>query len=218
VRYPFATITAALVAFAATSAFGAATIRSRGKIEIAAGMPLVAVSTDPLIQRVLNEDFYAARRAAHGEASVATITVTLTERALKPGVSLNDVAPGDPGILALLRAAGATTPPIGDTGASQVDPFENAARTQALRPDNPAIEQLRQQQAFNKAIGMPGAGGPYVAHNAADDEGYDRVTVARVSVDDQHEQLMVVAVAHPGDDARETKKLVAEAIANAALH
>lgn len=216
-RYVLATA-AVLVAFAATSALGAAAVKTRGKLEIAPNMPMVAVSTDPVIQRVLNEDFYAARRAGQGEAKVATITVTLTERALKPGVSLNEVAPGDPGILALLRAAGASTPPIGDTGASQVDPFENAARMQVTRPDNPAIEQLRQDQAFNKALGMPGSGGPYVAHNAAADEGYDRVTVARVSVDNQREQLTVVAVAHPGDDAREAKKLVAEAIANAALH
>jgi hypothetical protein len=217
-RCALATAMIAFVALAATSALGAATIKSRGKIEIAPDMPLIAVSTDPVVQRVLNDDFYAARRAGRGDARVATLTVTLTEHVLKPGVSLSDVAPGDPGVLALLRAAGASTPPIGDAGAGQVDPFENAARMQALQPDNPAIQQLREEQAFNRAIGMPGSGGPFRPNRPGDDEGYDRVTVARVSVEGQREQLTVVAVAHPGDDPRETKKLVAEEIANAALH
>ncbi len=218
VRFAFATVAAAFVALSAASSFAAATVKTRGKIAVAAGLPLVAVSTDPVVQRVLNEDFYAAGRGARDEAKVATMTVTLTQRVLKPGLSLEEVAPGDPGVVALLRAAGATPPPIGDAGAGQLDPYENMARMDAVRPDNPAVQQLRAEQAFNKSLGMPGTGGPFARRGAADDQGYDTVMVARVTVDDLCEQFAVVAVAHPGDDLRETKKLVAEEIANAALH
>ena len=62
---------------------------------------------------------------------------------------------------------------------------------------------------------MPGTN-PFRTHD--DEQTYDTVIVARVTVDDRRDQFMVVALAHPGDDARQVKKLVAEEIANAALH
>lgn len=66
------TVIAAFAARAATSAFGAATVKTLRQNEIAASMPLVAASADPVIHRVLNEDFYAARRAGHVDAKAAT--------------------------------------------------------------------------------------------------------------------------------------------------
>jgi len=207
----------ACVAMSAASAAGdAATVRTRGKIDVSANTSIVAVSTDPDVQRVLNDDFYAARRGPRADTKVtATLTVTLTQRVLKPGVSLSEIAPGDPGVVALLRAAGATPPPIGDSGVEQPDPYENVAKMQALRPDNPSIQQLKQEQAYNRSLGMPGTN-PFRTHD--DEQTYDTVIVARVTVDDRRDQFMVVALAHPGDDARQVKKLVAEEIANAALH
>jgi len=208
----------AYVALSASSApAGEAGIQTRGKIEVAADVPLMAVSTDPVVQRVLNDDFYAAKRGSGiGLKPPSTLTVTLTQRVLKPGVSLNDVAPGDPAVVALLRAAGATPPPVGDTGARRVDPYEAAARIQSARPEDPALQNFRQQQAFDKSIA--GAPPPTLAEEAAENQSYDSLIIARVTADQRPGQLTVVAVAHPGDDIREIKKLVAENIANAALH
>ncbi len=52
-----------------------------------------------------------------------------------------------------------------------------------------------------------------------DDATYDTVIVARVTVSGAPDEMMtVVAVTHPGEDAHEAKKLIAEEIANAVLH
>jgi hypothetical protein len=47
---------------------------------------------------------------------------------------------------------------------------------------------------------------------------YDTIFVARVTAGNDGGELTVVAVAHPGFDAREVRKLMAEEIANAVLH
>jgi len=192
-------------------------IETRGKIDVSADVPLVAVSTDPVVQRVLNDDFYAAKRGPGvGIKAPATLTVTLTERLLKPGVSLNEVAPGDPAVVALLRAAGANPPPLGDTGSRPVDPYEAAARIENVRPEDPGMQNFRQQQAFQQAIN---GGGPATnAQEMAENQSYDQVIIARVTVGGQNDRFTVVAIAHPGDDIRNVKRLVAEDIANAALH
>ena len=70
---------------------------------------------------------------------------------------------------------------------------------------------------MERSLGMPVAGGPTVGHDAGD-EGYDTVMVVRVTVDERRDQFLAVAVSHTGDDPRQTKKLIAEEIANAALH
>ncbi len=196
---------------------GDTNIQTSGKVDVAAEVPLVAVSTDPVVQRVLNDDFYAAKRGLGDSARPpATLTVTLSERVLKPGVSLNEVAPGDPAVVALLRAAGADPPPVGDTGDRQVDPYEAAARIENARPEDPAMQNFRQQQAFDRSIS--GAGPASIAQEMAENQSYDTVIIARVTVDSQRDQYTVVAVTHPGDDIRQVKTLVAEDIANAALH
>ena len=196
---------------------GETNIQTRGKIDVSAEVPLVAVSTDPVVQRVLNDDFYAAKRGPGvGIKAPATLTVTLTERLLKPGVSLNEVAPGDPAVVALLRAAGAEPPRLGDTGITRIDPYEAAARIESVRPEDPGMQNFRQQQAFNQSIA--GAGPGTYAQELAENQSYDQVIIARVTVDGQRDRFTVVAVAHPGDDIRNVKRLVAEDIANAALH
>ncbi len=218
-RFAPISIAAALVALSVASAIAGETkVQTRGKIDVGVSSPLVAVSTDPVVQRVLNDDFYAARRAAAGGANgsnAATLTITLAEHVLKPGVSLNEIAPGDPGVVSMLRAAGAQPPPVADTGSAEADPYETAARLEATRPDDPETQALREQQAFQQSLAR---GGPADAPESMQDQGYDRVLVARVTVNDRRDQFTVVAVAHPGDDMRDVKKLVAEEIANAALH
>jgi hypothetical protein len=77
------------------------------------------------------------------------------------------------------------------------------------------LRQLRQDQAFQKSMTSPSLA--RLAQDAAD-EGYDTAIVARVTLDDRRDLFTVVALAHPGDDDREVKKLVAEEIANGALH
>jgi hypothetical protein len=47
---------------------------------------------------------------------------------------------------------------------------------------------------------------------------YDTIFVARVTAGNDGSELTVVAIAHPGFDAREVRKLMAEEIANAVLH
>jgi hypothetical protein len=47
---------------------------------------------------------------------------------------------------------------------------------------------------------------------------YDTIFVARVTAGTDSSELTVVAVAHPGFDAHEARKLIAEEIANSALH
>jgi hypothetical protein len=47
---------------------------------------------------------------------------------------------------------------------------------------------------------------------------YDTIFVARVTAGNDGGELTVVAIAHPGFDAREVRKLMAEEIANAVLH
>lgn len=88
-------------------------------------------STDTVIQQVLRDDLRAAKRSPDADTkSVLTLTVTVSQQQLKPGVSLAQVAPGDPQVAALLKEAGATPPPLGDTG-SETD-VAAVARAQEL--------------------------------------------------------------------------------------
>ena len=47
---------------------------------------------------------------------------------------------------------------------------------------------------------------------------YDTIFVARVTAGSDGSELTVVAVAHPGFDSHEARKLIAEEIANSVLH
>ena len=54
--------------------------------------------------------------------------------------------------------------------------------------------------------------------NAKDEEIYDRAIVARATSSGSSDQMMAVVVAHPRDDVRTVKELLAEEIANSILH
>lgn len=212
------TLLAALIAILGGVAT-ASQVQTEGKILVPQTAPLFAVCTDPVVQQTLEQDFRGAHRGPdNGHGSPVTVTVTVNEKLLKPGVVLGDLGPGDPWVIAkLLRAAGTEPPPIGDTGNKPLDPYAEAARRQIMEPDDPTLG-LRNYQNFEHEMQRPE--GPRFGPNgnASDEELYDRVIVARASVGGSPEQLMAVVVVHPRDDVRSAKELVAEEIANSILH
>jgi len=186
-----------------------------GKLNVPANASVVAICTDPVVQNVLNEDLRAAR---HGQPSnpenSVTLTVTVNQQMLAPGISLNQMFPGDPSMVELLKEAGAEPPPLGDSGTQPIDPFAQEARRQALAPEDPVTEQFRAYQARRNAFGN----GPTPYDAIPKNQIYDTVIVARASLEGAPDELKVVAVVHSGDDTRRAKELVAEEIANAVLH
>ena len=195
----------------------AADIKMAGKLVAPANAAVVAICTDPVVQNVLNEDLRAARHglASDPENSV-TLTVSVSQQLLAPGVSLNQMFPGDPSMVELLKAAGADPPPLGDSGDQPIDPFAQEARRRSLYPDDTATEQFKAYQASQQASRGVNAPTPY--GNIPKNQIYDTVIVARASLEGAADELKVVAVVHSGDDARRAKELVAEEIANAVLH
>lgn len=118
-----------------------------GKLTVPPDHPLIAFCTDPTIERVLTQDFQVAKREAHpDDRSVIAITVTASQQVLKPGVSLGHLAPGNPEVAKLLKAAGATPPPLGDTG-SQTDRAEVASylAKQRLTPNDTPMQNFLNQ-------------------------------------------------------------------------
>jgi hypothetical protein len=108
-------------------------IKQAGKLEAPPHAQLFAFSTDPTIQEVLSQDFNAAWRSPNtngGSTVTVTVSVNVTQQMLQPGVSLMQLAPGDPQVADLLRAAGANPPPLGDTG-NQYDMAALARRMEA---------------------------------------------------------------------------------------
>jgi hypothetical protein len=210
-------IAALAIAVAIGAVAHAADIKMAGKLNAPADASVVAICTDPVVQNVLNEDLRAAR---HGQPSnpdnSVTLTVSMNEQMLAPGVTLNQMFPGDPSMVELLKAAGADPPPLGDSGSQPIDPYANEARRQALNPDDSASEQFRTYQASRQAMNGAGALTPY--DNIPKNQIYDTVIVARASLEGAADELKVVAVVHAGDDERRAKELVAEEIANAVLH
>jgi hypothetical protein len=207
---------AALAIAVAVGGFAqAAEVKMAGKLNAPANASVVAICTDPVVQNVLNEDLRAAR---HGHPSnpdnSVTLTVTVNQQMLAPGVSLNQMFPGDPSMVELLKEAGADPPPLGDAGNQPIDPFAQEARRQALSPDDPVTEQFRAYQARRNAI----VNGPTPYDAIPKNELYDTVIVARASLEGAADELKVVAVVHSGDDIRRAKELVSEEIANAVLH
>jgi hypothetical protein len=209
----------ALAAVAIAVAIGglanAADIKLAGKLNVPANTTVVAICTDPVVQNVLNEDLRAAQ---HGQPSnpdnSVTMTVTVSQQMLAPGVSLNQMFPGDPSMVRLLEQAGANPPPLGDTGDQAPDPYAQQERRQALAPEDTTTEQFRAYEASQQA--MNHAATPY--DDIPKNQIYDTVIVARASLEDGTDELKVVAVVHSGDEVRRAKELVAEEIANAVLH
>ena len=99
-------IAALAIAVAIAGSADAADIKMAGKLNVPADASLVAICTDPVVQNVLNEDLRAAR---HGQPSnpdnSVTLTVTVNQQMLAPGVSLNQMFPGDPSMVELLQAS-----------------------------------------------------------------------------------------------------------------
>ncbi len=201
---------------ALTGVAAAAEVRTAGRLGVPKDASVVAVCTDPVVQNVLNEDLALAQRGKAPASHELTLTVTVTERLLKPGISLADVAPGDPAVAGLLKAAGAQPLPLGDTGnAPSVDPYEAEARRQATMPDDPLTSQLRSYQAMRHAMQAQMGASPY---DKMGKQIYDTAIIARASLGASASEFKVVAVVHTGDDLRSAKTLVAEEIANAVLH
>ncbi|MFZ2060592.1 MAG: hypothetical protein WAU82_06240 [Candidatus Binatus sp.] len=204
------------IAVAIAGSAHAADVKMAGNLNVPANVSVVAICTDPVVQNVLNEDLRAGR---HGEPSnpdnSVTLTVTVNQQMLAPGVSLNQMFPGEPSMVQLLEQAGAAPPPLADAENQQpVDPFAQEARRQALAPEDSVTEQFRVYQARRNAMGN----GPTPYDNIPKDQIYDTVIVARASLEGGTDELKVVAVVHSGDDVRRAKELVAEEIANAVLH
>jgi len=209
------TIAAIAIGVAICGFAHAADLKMAGKLTAPANASVVAICTDPVVQNVLNEDLRAAR---HGQPSnpdnSVTLTMTVSQQMLAPGVSLNQMFPGDPSMVKLLEEAGAEPPPLGDSGSQPIDPFANEARRQALNPDDPMTDQLRAYQARRQAMER----GPTPYDAIPKNQIYDTVIVARASLEGALDELKVVAVVHSGDDVRRAKELVAEEIANGVLH
>jgi hypothetical protein len=156
----------AATAVASTGAFATASaieIRHAGKLDVPLTKSLAVFSTDPTIMNVLSEDVDVARRGASGNTSTpVTITVEVAESPLKPGVTLNQIALGDPDVARLMKSAGATPPPLGDTG-DQVDQTALAqARAESemgLPHDTPMQSALDAFQAHGNLGPMPDSNG-----------------------------------------------------------
>jgi len=152
-----ALIAACLVALAAPRAL-ALEIRKAGKISVPIGVGVVPFSTDAMVADTLRQDFEAEHREADADASSpVTLSVTVSEHPLKPGVSLEDLAPGDPDIEALLKSAGATPPPVGDTG-TEVDEAALArarAQNRMLPPGATPMQNLMNQLQAHGDLAPP---------------------------------------------------------------
>jgi hypothetical protein len=142
-----ALISACVVALATPCAL-AMEVRKSGSITVPAGAKVIPFSTDALVADVMRQDFEAEHRGADANSvSPVTLSVSVTERALQPGVSLQDLAPGDPDIEALLKSAGATPPPVGDTGTDVDEAALARARAQnhMLPPGSTPMQNIFNQ-------------------------------------------------------------------------
>ncbi|MGH7987219.1 MAG: hypothetical protein ACREQX_13150 [Candidatus Binataceae bacterium] len=247
-RFNLASALAAALMLSACIPALALQVKTAGKLTVPSGARVMPFSTDPVVQRVLSQDLTAAGRAPGARArQPVTLTVTVREDQLKPGVSLGQIAPGDPQVAALIAAAGATPPPIGDTG-NEIDEGARARYLQRsnLGPTDSPMEQALSQNGAPHGMmppipegGMPPIGPPGQAANAGDTQAYlqqgqaqrqfahfyhqdsgqyDTVVVARATISGSPNEMTVVGVALPGEDARALKQIVAETIAGALLH
>jgi hypothetical protein len=208
---------AILIALAAP-VHAASQIRTSGSLSVPEDSPVMAFCTDPVMQQILDEDFRASRHTFKRTGKTfVTLTVTMHEQLLQPGVSLGDVAPGDPGAAALLQQLGAQPIPLGDSGDQPPDPYESVARLEAEQPDNPTMAQFRNYQAMKQSQEQPlpqSGGVPGVPL----EQQYPTAIIARVTSSGREGALTVASLVMPGDDIHDAKELIAEEIANDVLH
>jgi hypothetical protein len=181
--------------------------------------------TVSLMHRVL-EPGMSLKDVARG----ASDAVALLEQAgVKPPPLQEDAAPAQDGAL----DADDTTAAQGNSHAtSDVNNYEQQGQVQQQRapmggpmplpmggwPVPPATAQQRSA--------IPPYAQQYQGTSPSDDARhehdasavYDTIFVARVTAGSDGGELTVVAIAHPGFDAREVRKIMAEEIANAVLH
>lgn len=155
----------ALVAAARIPDALAVEIRKAGSITVPPNTSILPFSTDPTVAEVLTQDLGAVNRSPAGPNHASlTLTVSVSQEPLKPGVSLNELAPGDPQVASLIRSAGATPPPIGDTGDKPDEAAIARARAQRLMAphDNPMQQLINQFEAPSGelASGPCDPGGP----------------------------------------------------------
>jgi len=255
-----AALTAAFAGVGAKAAHAAdaprIVVKVGGKLPVPPATPLGVIATDPVLQQVLSQDFQVAGRLAGASAtSELTLTVMLTHRALEPGMSLNQVAPGNADAVALLKRAGVTPPPLpeqaardqdqengpdaDDTNAaegnshakSDVNSYEQQGGMQQRsgqmsRPPLPMTQWPVPPATAQQRSAIPPDMQPYQRTSPLDEARherearavYDTIFVARATAGSDNSELTVVAVAHPGFDAHEVRKLIAEEIANSVLH
>lgn len=205
-------ISVAIILVAGTSR--ATTIKTAGRLKLPPHTDVIVICNDPTVLNVLNQDI-AAERATLGQVNdTQTLTVTVNQKTMAPGVSISELFPGDPSMVELLEAAGASAPPLGDTGDQPTDPYADAARRQAEGLDDPLTASFRGTQAYKQAM-RSGGSSPY--DSIPKDQIYDTVIVAHANLGTLDE-LKLVAVVHGGDDAQQAKKLVGEEIINSILH
>ncbi len=149
-----------------------------------------------------------------------------------------DLAPGVPGVAALVKAAGYQPPSEGTNDPLTGDAAEyvqqgnpsaaayrnNTYQRNPLQP-NPVTNQLDRLSAY--APGPPTAPDPrdpryrpvappdYLQPQAA--QVYDTAVIAHAVLSDGKGEMTAVAVAHPAEDMHAVKKQLAERIANAVL-
>ena len=196
-------------AYVGTSA--ATEIKTLGRLKIPPDAAVMSVCTDPVVQEVLNEDL-----RGHPHSGVPIIvTVTVNARALAPGVSIQDLSPGDPSVAEMLKDLGAQPPPLGDTGDKPLeDPYTSMARRQTLNHEDPMMQQFRAYLNHRNEAANPPSSYDKIPANQL----YQTAIVARASASDSASELKVVALVEAGDDVEKGKRLVAEAIADAILH
>lgn len=206
------------VAVMATRAL-AGDVKVAGKLTVPPRVPLAAISTDAEIQQVLDQDFSGAHRGPDsGTQAPITVTVTMNEKLLKPGLTLGALGPGDLFLISnMIKDLGEEPPPLGDTGDKPSDPYSMQARQQFMQPGDP-MQGYRDAQTMENMMTRPSAPRFGANGNASEKEIYDLILVARATVSGSSDDLTAVAVVHPGDDVHAAKSLIAEEITNALLH
>ncbi|MGA2408982.1 MAG: hypothetical protein ABSG46_01155 [Candidatus Binataceae bacterium] len=157
-RFATAVIVAGLaIVLETTLAARAFEVKRAGTLNIPLATPMIVFSTDPTIMNTLTQDIEAARRGADANTQAPlTLTVNVAESPLKPGVMLNSIAMGDPDVASLIKAAGATPPPLGDTG----DEVDQAALAQARAQSSIGLPHDTPMQSALSAIQSHGELGP----------------------------------------------------------
>jgi hypothetical protein len=91
------------------------------------------------------------------------LTVSVADQALRPGVSLGQLAPGDPDVGDLLKAVGVTPPPIGDTGTERDEAGIARRNGQSLLPSagSPLQRSLGELRAERELMPQGTVGQPY---------------------------------------------------------